>query len=166
MNVEKRVADTILQKPINVKVGDKTYTANQPSVATLIMASKEIAKLPPQDMDSENIVYESLNIAKDCHVIGDVLAILILGAKQIKLQQKQSNSLLKRFYSLFKDQEITKEQLAEDILTDVQPQDLIIMLNRLLDSMQIAFFFGITTSLNDINLLKATKKKTTQYGQS
>ncbi|MCX6222485.1 MAG: hypothetical protein NTZ69_16055 [Bacteroidia bacterium] len=85
--IETKAADTILEKPKGVTIGAKTYTVAPPTVRTLIEASKLIAQLPAIKLDTGNVLMESMAIAKDCEIMGEILAVLIMGAKT---QKKQS----------------------------------------------------------------------------
>lgn len=82
-NIETKVADTILQKPYRVQVGEETYTVAPPSIATIILASELIAQLPGLKLDTKQVMFESLFVAKDCKVLGDIVATLILGADNV-----------------------------------------------------------------------------------
>lgn len=167
--VESKVAKTILQKPEKVVIGKETYQVAPPSTATLILASETIAELPDVRMNADNLVFEALAVAKDCRAIGDVLAILILGAKNLEerivecktRKKKTCFGLITRIEEYQEEKVIDrKAELAGKILSDVPPQEINELLNRLLGSMQIAFFFATTTSLVEVNLLRRTKKTT------
>ncbi|MEG2281741.1 MAG: hypothetical protein RSB93_00770, partial [Rikenellaceae bacterium] len=79
--IENKVADTILQEPQEVEVGGVKYSVAPPTTATLIRVSELVSEMPHIKMTSKNILYEVLNVAKDCRVIGDIIAVLILGDK-------------------------------------------------------------------------------------
>lgn len=82
-NIEGLVSDTILQKPYSIQIGQETYEVAPPSIATLILASELISQLPKVELDKSLVTFESLRIAKDCKVLGDIVATLILGAENI-----------------------------------------------------------------------------------
>jgi len=153
---EQKVAQTVLQQAERITVGKKTFTVEQPSVATLILASEAISRLPKQRLNSEKIVEESLYIARDCKVIGDIIATFILGAKK---GRKFGISALA--YN------IRKKRLARTLLEDMTPSELHLLLARLLQRLQIGDFFGLTTFLTEINLIRPTKvvNETTAFGQ-
>jgi hypothetical protein len=161
---EQRTAETILQKPEEVVIGGETYTVAPPSTATLILASEAIAQLPVVELDRENVVSESLYIAKDCRILGDIVAILILGAKRLK---ETKITVKKRFCGLVKERKEvavdSKAILSEKILNELSPQQINTLLSGMLAKMETAFFFGTIIFLTDINLTKATK--TTVSGQ-
>ena len=89
-NIESRVADTVLQRPEEIKIGDRTYTVAPPSVATLILVSEAVSRMPAIDIDRNRIVQGTLAGAKDCRPLGEILAIMILGAKALSGRQKPS----------------------------------------------------------------------------
>jgi hypothetical protein len=142
------------------------YKVSPPSIATLILASEAVSRLPHVNLNSDNIASESLYIAKDCGVLGEIIAILILGAKGMK---ETKTVVTKAFFGLKKkEQQIeidNKAVLARKILNDLTPKQLSETLAKLLSGMELAFFFATTTSLIEINLLRKTKEtKTTASG--
>jgi hypothetical protein len=157
--LETKAANTVLQQPVEVEIGGKIYLAAPPSVATLILASAAVSKFPEVSLDVEDIASESLYVAKDCEALGEIVAILILGAKGLKEKKK-------KFFGL-KTAEIDKKSiLAKEILTELTPRQLSKMLGKLLAGMDLAFFFATTNSLIKINLLQKTRKtETTASGQ-
>lgn len=161
-NIESQTASTILQKPEEVIVGNTTYKVAPPSTATLILVSEAVAKMPKINLKSENIVDESLYVAKDCRIEGEIIAIMVLGAKGLtETIRVRKWGLIPRKITINK-----KESLAKQLLEDVSPRELMNITSRLLQGMQIADFFGLTTFLIEINLLRQTKVvETTASGQ-
>lgn len=164
--IEQMVAETVLEKPLEVKVGEKTYQVAPASTATLILTSEAISLLPHIALDTEKVVEESLSVAKDCRVLGDIAAILILGAKNIiekkKVQQIKEKrylcGLIRRSYT--EEVEVIidrKAELAQELLEEVPPKELNLIVSQILSRMQIADFFGITTFLTELNLLHPRK---------
>jgi hypothetical protein len=165
--IESKVSKTVLQQQEEVIIYDEVYKVAPPSIATLILASEAISQLPYVMLNRELIVEESLYIAKDCRILGDIIAILILGAKKLTEIKKV---ITKRLFGLIRDEkEITidnKAILSKKILENIQPQELHELMARLLNSMQLSDFFGLTASLIDINLLQKTREAvTTASGQ-
>lgn len=174
--LEQKVAETILQQAMKIKIGDKEYEAAPPSVATLILVSAAVSHLPRLSLDCEKIVSDSLAVAKDCRFLGDIAAILILGAKNIKEIVTTRETVCKsRLWGLWKHQvsvPVTKEidrksELSREILETYSPSQIHGLIARLLSRMELADFFALTTFLNDINLLRQTKveNETTACGQ-
>lgn len=164
--IEKKVAKAILQKPVSVKIGNQKYEIAPPSIATLILASEAISELPSIEVNRDNMFEEALAMAEGCRGVGDILAILILGAKGIT---EKREIVKKRFFGLIKEKKTEtidkKKELSKKILEDMTPQQVSELFNTLLSNTQIAFFLGITTSLIEVNLLKRTKIKTIVSGR-
>lgn len=147
MTIEQRTADALLQHPIEVEIGGRTYQAAPPTVATLIEASAHIARLPRQRLDRRHIAEETLRVARSCRPIADAAATLILGAKPPSL----------RFY-----QRDRHRRLADDILRHLSPSELHHLIARLLGGMEMADFFALTTFLTEVNLSRETKVETSE----
>ena len=64
--LEEKAADTILQRAAKVKIGGTEYEAAPPSIATLILVSEAVSRLPQRKLDDKSIVSECLAVAKDC----------------------------------------------------------------------------------------------------
>ena len=162
--IESKVARTILQQQEEITIGDKTYKIAPPSVATLILASEVVSHLPQVHLDEEKVIEETLSIAKDCRELGDLLAILILGAKHIndkvERREKRCRSLL---WGLIRTErsvtitEIAKEALSRELLENTTPRDLHNAIAKIILKMQVGDFFGLTTFLTEINLIRPTK---------
>lgn len=158
--VEQLVSEAVLQKNKTVVVGKKTYNVAPPTIATLIMVSEAISFLPHTKLDEEHVVEDVLHYAKDCRVLGDIAAILILGAQTIKEAEKSPQTEEKRrLWGLFNVREVVdvKKQLANEILDTMSPKELTELITQLLQGMQLSDFFGLTTFLAEINLLRTTK---------
>ena len=176
--IEQQVADTILQQPTDeITIGGRTYPIGQPTPATLIMVSGLVSQLPEIDPKSDNILVEVLAKAKDCRIIGKVLAALILGAKRIKENNKikvtiehveKRWSWTKFRVETIRHKEVNYESeyqyLAKQVLEECTVEQLRELLTRRLLEMQVADFFAVTTSLCVTNLLKRTKEVETASG--
>lgn len=160
--IEQKVASAILQKPIgNIEIDGRVYNIAPPSTATLILISEIISTLPiVEKVPKEKVVYSVLHYAKDFRAIGEMAAILILGANHLveerEIPQGRILGIIPR-----KPKKIlvdVKSELSEKLLNNVRPSVLYeCVLNRLND-MEIADFFVITTSLSEANILKPTKE--------
>jgi hypothetical protein len=157
---EQKTAGAILQKSKQVLVGGATYEVAPPSAATLILVSELAATLPKVENNNAGVVAETLRIAKDCKVLGEIVATLILGAKKINyigtFERDLPWSLLKRTY---KHQFSIKDfqWLVNHLLEDLTPKELSELAVDLLEGMETGFFLGLTTSLKGINLTKPTR---------
>lgn len=174
--IEEKVAGTILQKDIEVTVGGKKYKAAPASTATLILASEAVSRLPKVNLNPEKVVEESLSVARECRPLGDIAAILILGAKNLTETVKARQTVEKRrLWGLVKwTEEVEvervidrKAELAKQILEDLSPRALNLLVAQLLQKMELGDFFGLTTFLTEINLMRPTKVEngTTASGQ-
>ena len=173
--IESKVKQTILQEPIEVTIGGVLYKAAPPSVATLICVSEAVSLLPHIRLEPEKVVDEVLSVAKDCRPLGDIVAILVLGAKGLTETRREVKTVEKRrFCGLIKEQEQVevvevidhKSNLAKTILEELSPRELKTLVGTLLEKMEIGHFFGLTTSLIEANLLRPTREVvTTASGQ-
>ncbi len=161
-SIENKVADTILQKPFCVQIGEETYKVAPPSIATLILASELIAQLPGLKLDSKQVMFESLFIAKDCKVLGEIVATLILGADNLT-SEKEIVVIEKHCFGLIrKKKKITvqidnKAILSDKVLKKIPPSRVNTITISILNRMEIGDFFGLTASLIEVNLIRPTK---------
>ncbi len=165
---EKKVAQEILQQPQTVVAGAYTYKVYPPSCATLILASAAIADLPQVKLDEKHIAEETLYIAKDCRPIGEIVAILLLGAKRIEADREAGNRITRAFRRLFgMRRKSEKDELADKLLRELTPRQLYTLMTQLLQRMQLGDFFALTTFLQGLSLTRTTKveSETTASGQ-
>ena len=127
----------------------------------------------------DNILFETLRTARDCKVVGKIVATLILGAKRIKEHrtltiEKVSNSRHFSWRKLRFINEVKKEfeevsefeHLSTLILENCSPATIGQVVSKRLIDMGLSDFFGLTTSLSEANLLKSTKEvEATQFGE-
>ena len=160
MSIENKVAETVLEKPIQVKVGEKTYEVPHPTLATIIETSALISELPYVDFSAakKDCVSETLRIAKDFKGLEHIIALLILGAKKAYREVKVFGITIWRSKCL--------DKLAKEIKNTLTPKQVMDTLVEILSNMECAFFLITITSLNKVNNLKPTKgTKTTVSGQ-
>ena len=171
LTLEQKAADTILQRAAKVNIGGKEYEAAPPSIATLILVSEAVSRLPQRKLDDKSIVSECLAVAKDCRPLGDIAAIMILGARHINDKTNDPHTEQKGWFRrLFsrKSKTVTKkEALAQEIIDTYTPSELHGLITMLLQRMDLADFFALTTFLTEVNLLRQTKveTETTAFGQ-
>ncbi len=164
--IEEKVAETILQQPVKVTVAGREYIAAPPTVATMILVSAAVSRLPHLHLDSGRVLEESLAVAKDCQPLGDILATLILGAKHagdsVEMPQAKGK---RRLFGRRKRKTKTvtaRERLSRELLEELSPRDLHSLTVQLLMKMQVSDFFGLTTFLTEINMTRPTKVVTGQ----
>jgi hypothetical protein len=151
--IEQKTAETILQKVENIQIGDEVYVVAPPSIATLIIASEIVAEMPKGCVlkDDEEILKETLRTAKDFKRLGELLAVLILGAKGLTEEKK-------RFFGLIKTKVDKKAELSDKISNNIGATEYASLFVALLTKMQVSDFFGIITFLTEITLTKATRE--------
>ncbi len=160
--VEKQVSDAVLQEPLKITLGGKVYTVARPSAGTIIEVSKLISALPiaPFIEGEQEVFTYVLAYAKDCEVIGDIAATLILGKKNLITTKE---IITKRFFGLYKKVETievdSRVLLAKELLENCTNEELLSLIKQTLEMQHIAFFFSIITSLNEANILRKTKEK-------
>lgn len=161
---EERVANTILQEPTIIKVGEKEYEVAPPSTATLILVSAAVSRLPRIQLDETRLVQDVLASAKDCAAIGDVVAVMILGAKHVKDEVVRTEERTVSYcFGLFKRRvrvevrESKREQLARELLENLSPRELQTALAQIMGLMEVGDFFGLTTFLLEVNTTRPTK---------
>ena len=164
--IEQKVASAILEKNMTeLKIEGQTYPISSPSIATLILVSEIISTLPIVDKNTpkEQILYSVLHNAKDYKPLGELVSVLILGAKglteeRVVMQEKRflfGLIRIKRRRTIVVDR---KAELSKLILENVSPATLFDCIVKRFNDMEIGDFFAITTSLSEANILKPTKE--------
>lgn len=159
--IEQKVASAILEKPIgSIEIDGRVYDIAPPSTATLILISEIISTLPiVEKIPKDKILYSVLHHARYFKQLGEIAAIMILGANHLveerEIPQKRILGIIPRKPK--KELVDVKSELAEKLMY-VRPSILNeYIINRLQD-MEIVDFFVITTSLSEANILKARKE--------
>ncbi len=163
--IEQRTAEAVLQKPKEVTIRGRKYTIAPPSIATLILASEAVGKLPALKLDSESVVEEVLRNARDCEAIGEFVAVLLLGAKRVREGKTPAVRKHSALFGLLKwetydpgETSGEKEALARELLEELTPREMYTLITEALVEMQLQDFFGLTTFLTEINLTRPTRK--------
>lgn len=168
MSIESKVSNTLLQTPIEIKIGSRTYSIAPPSIATLVMVSDLLSRTPElPDMKEADVLKWSLKNAKDCRFVGEILAILILGAKGLKGKKEV---IVSRFWGLYKTTKVVdcdfKRELTDDIVLNHTPVEINRLMSQLLERLEIGSFFFTISFLQEVRLTKPTKNTaTTASGQ-
>ena len=166
--IEQKVGDAVLQRPKEIDINGRHFTVAPPSVSTLILTSEAISQLPQVNLNSGKIIEEVLFVAKDCRVLGDIVAVLILGAKGLKetvtTKRKYLFGLFTRSVAETVDR---KAELSKWLLDELDAVQLNKLVLDLLKDFNLGDFFGTTTFLIGVNLLRPTKvvEETTASGQ-
>lgn len=164
-NIETQAAQTILEEPLTLTIGQKTYTVAPPTVATIIRVSEAVSRLPHLKLDPERVVEEVLAVGKDCRVLGEIAALLILGGQNSQRQEIRRQTGGKRLlWGLIDTRRwaVTvidpKEELTEELLNNLSPHRLFEVISQILSRLELSDFFGVTTFLSEINLLHQTRE--------
>lgn len=163
--IESRVADTILESNIGtVDIDGTTYEIAPPTVATLILVSKIVSRLPVVErVTGAAVVNAVLHHAKDYDALGELAAVMILGARNLT-EKRTVTTYTRKWFGLrrvkHEREEIIdrKSELAERIMQTFSPTQLYQLIVKRLNELDIASFFVITTSLSEANLLKPTRE--------
>lgn len=156
--IESKVADAILERKIaEIEIEGTVYEIAPPSIATLILVSEIVSEFPAVRQDVDQIT-SVLYHAKDFRGLGDLVAVLILGAKNLT----ETRTIRKKIFGLTvhrKHVVIDKRaELGKALLENMRPSVLLeVIVKRLID-LEVGDFFGITTSLTEANILKPTKE--------
>lgn len=169
MTIEQRTAETILETKKEFTIDGHTYKVAPPTIGTLIMVSEIISTLPKSEgiKNDGEILNSVLRQAKDYRAIADVASVLILGAKglteKVEIEERITH---KRLFGLIRwtsNKKVTKKinrraELAERILLNISAKDLYEWIISILSGLDVSYFFAITTSLSEVNLLKPTRE--------
>ncbi len=164
-NIEQQVAEAILQKATtSIDIDGHTFEVAPPTPATLILVSAITSEMPAIDKKTDNILFETLRTAKDAEAIGKIAATLIIGAKRIR-EDRRIKVATKRKWSWRRlrfeteDETMTElEYVTRAVLEEISPAQLSQVISQRFLDMQVADFFGLTTSLSEINITKRTRE--------
>lgn len=163
--IEKKVADTMLQKPVEITAGGAVYVVPTPTLATLLHVSEKISELP-EDIGSDSSAGRIFCDLKQCRKIAEICSIYILGEKRIS---QDNPSGIRAFLKLnhIKHPSVL-DKMTQKILSEWTPTDLMVVFKSLLDQSNLNDFFVVTTFLGETNVIRPTKvekKETTAAGQ-
>ena len=166
--IEQQVADTILQRTRKKTIAGVEYEIRPPTVETVILMSELIAELPKINHKAQGWekVTEMLKAGRNCRILGDIVALQILGPKELTEERIVEK---KYFFGLIRQKETVvvnkQKELAKILLTELEPEELRAIHLELLTNMQVGSFFSFTASLAEVNLLKPTTEAgTTAFG--
>ena len=162
--LESHVASAVLERKVgSIVIDGKTYEIAPPTLATLILISELVSTLPVVERVPNNqIVNSVLHYAKDYRKLGDICAVLILGAKNLTQEIEETHT--RRILGLFKRRYTTKQtidhkaELSRLITENMRPSVVFNVIVKRLQDMEVGSFFSITTSLSEANILKPTKE--------
>ncbi len=153
-NTVKSIAEALTQEGKEIVVNGKVYIYQPPTIATLAMVSKELDNIQEVNLSTQNLVFETLAIGESFLSIANAVATMLLGAKGIN----------KRVLG-FPIGKYTFNKLSKSISETIPPSEVLKLLMKLLEGLQIADFFILITSLNEVAVIRRTKKEMTASGQ-
>lgn len=162
--IESQVASAVLERKVaSIEIDGKTYEIAPPTLATLILVSELVSMLPVVERVPNNKIVDSvLHYAKDYRALGDICAVLILGAKNLVQEVEETHTrrilwLFKRRYTVKRAID-RKAELSRLITDNMRPSVVFDVIVKRLQDMEVGSFFSITTSLSEANILKPTKE--------
>ena len=158
MNIEQKVAETILQDTFTVQVGAKQYRVRPITYGTLIRISGIISTLPPIQ-EEENIFTGALKYGAHADKLAEIVALCILN-------RRDTNARYKRHYRQpWKLQLIEPglQELKSEILYHCTIAEVGAIIRTIFSKMELSDFFGCMGSLAGVNLTVETA--TTASGQ-
>lgn len=166
--VEQKTAETILQKPLEVQAGGKTYQVARPTFGTLIEISPYVKQLPNiTEVKKEDLVPYILSVAgKYGSIIAKIAAILIIGGQNImyhKVKRLKSKFLcFKRYENVMVS---NVDELADKLIRNASPEEMNRIINLAMGYQDIGFFLSTIISLSAANVLEPTKTEATASGE-
>ena len=131
----------------------------------MILVSEEVSYLPNLDIREDNILEDTLRVARYYRGLADIAAILILGAQRLEAEETVTKRVMGLFPRTRKVKVDMKSRIAEAML-NVEMQELSNAVGQMLSMLQTEHFFALATFLTNINLTKPTKvAKTTASGR-
>lgn len=150
MNIERQVANAILQKDIEIVLGSRKIKVPRPTLGTMIEVSRIISEFGISEVktDLQNALSETLKVAKDSDKLADILALLILGTKKTISRIK--------IFGISITLRDRQKRLKKEILENLSPKPIAEAIAAIMGEMECGFFLSIITILKQGNILKPT----------
>lgn len=158
MGLEDRTAEAILQKPLEIKVGNKVYKVAKPTLATLMEVSRYVSKLPKSFHEDSNdlVPYILANANKYGRILAIIAAVLIVGiGNGIKRPQIEKKPKIRWFWKKKKSDKI--EIMADEIMNTASCEEICNIISVALSYQHIGFFLSTIISLSGANVSERTK---------
>ena len=170
---EEKTADALLERSQPFALGGKTYELAPPTLATLILVSEELAKLPSElfdfDEKTDSPVVIPLRTARHAHGLSRALARIIVGARpKLSSWQRVQQAAHSICPWLVSEPDVV-ERLAIEIERSTSIQALALSFVELTHRLEVHDFFSFTTFLNALRVTKPTRRvesKATAPGRS
>lgn len=157
-NIEKKTADTILQRSKPIDVAGKTYEVPVITGATIALFSEQIAKLDIKNIEAKDFYKSLFTNAHKSREIAKALAILILGANKL-LREKPIKKRIKNILGIDELKILTNR-----IYFNLPIEEMSKLFDELVSELQPTVFFSLIIFLNGVSATKPTKM--TASGQS
>lgn len=163
----KKTVNTLLQRSESILIDGKEYMVPAPTYGTLVMLSGYINEADINLKEDIINVADILHLAKEEATAPEVLAILILGAKECDKREVISKEVTKKRFGIFPYKEICRvesDKTKFDILSDyfryeVAISEIVTAINEILNNrMDLGFFYRGIATLKRMNLIKPTKE--------
>lgn len=166
MSVEDRSAEVLLQKPLELRVGDNVYKVAKPTLATLMEVSRYVAMLPKSEITDKNdiVPYILSNASKYGRVLANIAAVLIVGiGNGVKVPQNENSKKIRWFWKKKKPSKI--EIMSEEIMNNASCQEISEIISGALSYQSIGFFLSTIISLSGTSISSPTKTEATAPGE-
>lgn len=139
--IQENAADTILQRPVEIRVGSKTLPVAKPNLATIYAMRALLSKIKVER--TENAFADAIRSTDNKDVVAELLAMLIIG------ERKRDDSL----WGAYQYRKILRlrRETKDDILYNMEPKDIAHNVYVLLDTEQLTDFFVFTASLAEMS---------------
>ena len=166
--VEQKTAETILQKPLEVQAGGKTYQVARPTFGTLIEISQYVRKLPnTSEVKKDDLVPYILSIAgENGKIVAKIAALLIIGSKNIMYHKEKRLKSKFLCFKWYKNVPVCNvDELADELMQNASSKEMNNIINQTLGYQEIGFFLSTIISLSAANVLEPTKTEVTASGE-
>lgn len=164
MTTEQKAANAITQTPKEVTVCGTTYHVKPATFATLIEVGAIASTLPKdlQESDGTAIAFMLQN-AKEVSKVASIIATLVIGVEP----QRAKRALIPKWVQNRLQTKNRKqiEELTYELKRKLTPATAYEAITELLPLLEIEHFFGLTTFLNQMNLMPAREVVETTPGE-
>lgn len=164
MTTEQKAAKAITQTPKEVTICGATYQVKPATFATLIEVGAIASTLPKdlQESDGTAIAFMLQN-AREVSKVASIIATLVIGvepqrAKRILIPKWVQNHLQTKNRKQI-------EELTHELQRKLTPATAYEAITELLPLLEIEHFFGLTTFLNQMNVMPAREVVETIPGE-
>lgn len=142
--VERKLADTILEKEFIIKVGNREYNFRIPTLATMFEISALISEGSGIKIDlEEDVLNQVLLKSKDCKNLPKIMATMIMGVRHPDERDK-------KYKKEFND-------LTDYILYNITPTEWFDIFEKCLAKTEVGPFARVMHFLSENRITKSTK---------